>query len=73
MRKLSQCEKIVEYMKKHGTITQAQAYKSIGCVRLPSRIHDLKRKGYAIHREMVSVKTKDGGSTSVARYSLIEN
>ena len=42
--KASQCDKIVEYMKKYGSITQLQAYVDIGCVRLPSRIYDLKRK-----------------------------
>lgn len=70
--KLTQCDKIVEYMKKYGSITQLQAYVDIGCVRLPSRIHDLKRKGYTIGREMIKVKNRDGDYVPIAKYSLVE-
>jgi hypothetical protein len=70
--KLSQCDKIVEYMKKYGGITQLQAYVDIGCVRLPSRIYDLKRKGYAIRREMIKVKNREDEYVPIARYSLAD-
>lgn len=72
MRKPSQCDKIIEYMKKYGTITQLQAYVDIGCIRLPSRIHDLRKRGYAIRVETIRVKKRDGGYAPVARYSLAE-
>lgn len=71
--KKSQCEKVLEYMQKHGTITQLQAYIDIGCWRLASRISDLKRQGYAIRSEMVKVKNRDGDEVPIARYSLAEN
>lgn len=70
--KTSQCERIVEYMKKHGSITQLEAYLDIGCWRLASRINDLKRRGYAIRREMVSVDNRYGEKVPIARYSLAE-
>ena len=70
--KKSQCEKIVEYMQKHGTITHREAERDIGCMRLASRICDLKRQGYAIRREMVKVKNRDGDDVPIARYSLAE-
>ena len=70
--KQTQCEKIVEYMQKHGSITQLQAYIDIGCWRLASRISDLKRKGYAIRTETTRVKNRDGGYTPIAKYSLAE-
>lgn len=72
MPKLTQCERIVEYMQKHGSITQLQAYIDIGCIRLPSRIHDLKKRGYAIRTETVRVKKRDGGFAPIAKYSLAE-
>ena len=71
-KKLSQCEKIIAYMQRYGSITQLQAYVDIGCVRLPSRIHDLKRRGYAIHREMIKVKNRDDEYVPIAKYSLME-
>ena len=70
--KQTQCEKIVEYMRKHGSITQSQAYIDIGCWRLASRISDLKRQGYAIRREMITVKNRNGEKVPIARYSLAE-
>jgi hypothetical protein len=67
--KLTQCEKIVEYMNEHGSITQLDAYK-LGCMRLPSRIHDLRKQGYAINVKTERVKKADGGYAPIARYSL---
>lgn len=32
--KKSQCEQIVEYMKKHGSIMPKEAERHIGCIRL---------------------------------------
>ena len=71
--KATQCERIVEYMKKHGSITQLDAYVEIGCMRLPSRIHDLRKQGYAIRVETERVQKRDGGFAPIARYSLIES
>lgn len=68
--KSTQCERIIEYMNKYGSITQLQAYVDIGCWRLASRISDLRKKGYAIKREMVTVKNRYEENVQVARYSL---
>lgn len=69
--KISQCDKIIAYMRKHGSITQKEA-QHFGCWRLASRICDLRKKGYAINAETVRVKTRDGGTTPIAKYSLLE-
>lgn len=68
----TQCEQIVEYMKKYGSITQLDAYR-IGCMRLPSRIHDLRKQGYAINVKTERVKKSNGGYAPIARYSLVED
>lgn len=72
LMKVSQCDRIVEYMRKHGTITQLEAYLDIGCWRLASRICDLKRKGYRIKTETAYVKNRYGEEVPVAKYSLME-
>ena len=69
---VTQCEQIVEYMRKHGSIMPKEAERHIGCMRLASRICDLRKKGYAIKVESVKVKSRSGRTTSVARYSLAE-
>lgn len=70
--KPTQCDKIVDYMEKYGSITQLQAYLDIGCWRLASRISDLKRRGYGIKTDTVKVKNRDGEFVPVARYSFAE-
>lgn len=70
--KISQCDKIVAYMQKHGSITQLDAFLDIGCWRLASRISDLRQRGYAIKSEMVKVKNRNGEYVPIARYSLLE-
>ena len=72
MKKITQCDRIVEYMKKYGSITQLEAYLDIGCWRLASRISDLKNQGYPIKREMETVKNRYGEKVLIARYSLAE-
>lgn len=66
----TQNKEILEYLKKHGTITQRQAY-TFGCMRLPARISELRSSGFAIKTEMIKVRCKGGRSTRVARYSLV--
>ena len=67
----TQCKQIVAYMKHYGSITSMAAIREFGCTRLASRIHDLRERGYEISKEMVEVRTANGGKTKVARYSLL--
>jgi hypothetical protein len=46
------------------------ALKDLGCMRLASRISDLKRKGYAIKSETEPVKNRYGEVSYIKRYSL---
>jgi hypothetical protein len=71
--KLTQCEMIVEYLNTYHSITPLEAMRDLGCYRLASRISDLKRQGYNIKSEMVSVATRNGGRTHIARYSLADD
>ena len=70
--KSTQCDKVLEYMKTFGSITQLQALQDIGCMRLASRISDLRYQGYAIGRRMKTSKNRYGESVSFAEYYLIE-
>lgn len=66
---MNHCEKIMRYMKLHGSITARQALRDIGCMRLASRICDLRKAGVKIQTESIRVRTRDG-YTHVTRYSL---
>lgn len=64
-----QCEKILDYMKEHGEITQREAIY-LGCYRLASRIHDIKRSGIRIKTETREVENVDGTKSHIAVYSI---
>ena len=70
--KTTQCNKVLEYMKTFGSITQLQALQDIGCMRLASRINDLRQQGIAIGRRTKTSKNRYGESVSFAEYYLIE-
>ena len=70
--KSTQCDKVLEYMKTFGSITQLQALQDIGCMRLASRITDLRQQGYPIGRRIKTGKNRYGDSVSFAEYYLIE-
>lgn len=68
----TQCRRILRYMEDFGSITQMDAMNEFGCMRLASRISDLRRMGHAIRKETVSGKNRYGESIRFAKYSLIE-
>ena len=68
--KPTQNERIIEYIKENGGITQFEATSELGVLRLPSRINDLKNLGYPVVDEWVKVKNRFGETCNVKRYSL---
>ena len=70
--KTTQCQLVLEYMKKYGSITHLVALNDIGCRRLESRINDLRAQGIAIGVRKKTGKKRDGGKTTFTEYYLIE-
>ena len=68
----SQCDKVLAYMKKFGSITKVEALEDIGCKNLASRISDLRSQGYAIGKKMRIGKNRYGDDVRYAEYYLIE-
>ena len=67
---MTQCEKIIDYMKSFGEISQREAYRYCNCTRLAARIADIKAMGYPIETEIRSVKNADGSDSRVAYYRI---
>ena len=42
----TQTQRIIDYIAEFGSITQLDALRDLGIMRLASRISDLKRQGY---------------------------
>lgn len=66
----TQCERILDYIAENGSITQLDALREFGCMRLASRISDLKRQGIPVKRTMETSKNRYGEPISYARYSI---
>lgn len=69
---MKQTERILQYMRDFGSITQLEAIRDISCMRLGARIFVLKREGYEIKKETETSKNRYGEDTSYARYRLVE-
>lgn len=63
-------ERIIEYMKRFGEITQMDAV-NLGCLRLAAQIFDIKKDGIEIWTEYREVKNRDGSTSRIAAYSLL--
>lgn len=68
--KPTQNQRILDYIEQFGSITQLDALKDLGVMRLASRISDLKRQGYPIVSKIETVENRFGESCHIKRYSL---
>lgn len=70
--KVTQCQRILDYMDQFGSISTLEAFRDLGVARLASRIHDLKSMGYHIESETKSMKNRYGERTFFKVYRLAE-
>ena len=69
---MTQVEKIIDYIETEGSITPLDALREFGCMRLASRITDIKRMGYDVTVKMEKSKNRRGEFVRYARYSFKE-
>ena len=69
-QKSTQAQRVLDYIDEFGSITQLEALKDLGVMRLASRISDLKKQGYPIQSEIEVVKNRYGEKCHIKRYSL---
>ena len=69
----TQAQRVLGYMENFGSITQLEAWKEIGVMRLASRISELRKDGVAITSKMEKVKNRYGETCSVKRYYIAED
>lgn len=67
----TQCEKVLHYMQRFGSITPVEALDNIGCFRLAARIADLRGQGVQIKAERETHVNRLGDRATYTRYSLI--
>jgi len=61
------------YLKKYGSITSLEAFRDLGNTRLSATIYNLRKDGYRISSNTISVPTRWGDETHVTKYILTKN
>ena len=69
-QRLSQKERILNYIKEHGKIDRIQAFFEEGVLELAARIADLEKDGYVFNKVSKRGKSKKGYSFNYTEYSL---
>lgn len=70
-KKMSQTQRVLDYMRKHGSISQQEAINAFSCYRLAAKIFDLRQDGYIIKTEKKPFKN-DYTTGYYAVYKLVE-
>lgn len=68
---MKQKDRILRHLLDQGSITQWEAIRDYGIMRLGARIWDLKHDGYKIETERETSVNRYGERTAYARYRLV--
>lgn len=66
-----QRDQVWDFIEEFGSITHRQAEDEIGCMRLASRIGELRKMGKHIKSTMIPVKNRRGKTVYIAQYSKV--
>ena len=72
MAKAKQIDRVLEYIREFGSITQLEALQDLGVMRLASRMSDLKRLGYNVEGRIEAVNNRYGEKCYIKRYTVRE-
>lgn len=66
----TQCQKILDYIHRYGSITSWQAYADLNITQLGARIFNLKERWYEFEKERVHTKNRMGEKVHYDIYRL---
>lgn len=70
--KITQKDRILEYIRNFGSISSFEAYADLGITQLGARIDQLKKEGYEFKTEWESNTNRFGEKTEYKRYYLVD-
>jgi len=62
--------RLLDYLKEFKHITSLDAIRDLGNTRLSATIYELRKDGYNIISEDLTVKNRWGNNTTIAKYVL---
>lgn len=68
--KITQKDRIINYIREFGSISSWEAYSELGITQLGARIDQLKKEGYEFKTEWESRKNRYGEDVQFKRYYL---
>lgn len=68
--KITQKDRILQYIREFGSISSWEAYSDLGITQLGARIDQLKKEGYEFKTEWESSTNRYGDKTDYKRYYL---
>ena len=68
--KMTQKDRIINYIRQFGSITSWEAYQDLGVMQLGARIDQLKKDGYKFRTEWEIGKNRFGEEVSFKRYYI---
>lgn len=71
--KITQKDRILQYIREFGSISSWEAYKELGITQLGARIDQLKKEGYEFRTEWESSTNRYGDKTDYKRYYLVDD
>lgn len=66
---MTQGERILEYLSRHGSITPMEAWNELGITKLATRISELRRGGEIIKKKYVNGTNRFGEKIQYMEYS----
>ena len=67
---MNKTEKVLEHLKKHGSITSLEAIETYGATRLSAIIFNLRKDGHKIITETIPFEDRFGNKSNFAKYIL---
>jgi len=65
---MNQKQRVLCYLKEHGSITPLQSWLVLGCYRLSDAVYKLRKDGHAILTQDLTVKNHFNEDCTVAEY-----
>lgn len=73
MARVTQRQRVLDYIRQFGSITSWDAYKDLGITQLGARIWELTHEyNYKFKKERVTTKNRFGDPTHYDKYYLVE-
>ena len=69
---VTQCDRVLQFMKDNGSITSWEAFTELGVTRLSARIWELKQMGYRFSKRRMESINRYNEPVHYDRYTLEE-